>query len=124
MDQLNQILIQRRKKADELAEMSVELYANDFKPTHHISEVLSSASANETLSEIEESSGVRTTFQVAGRILAMRKFGKASFLHIQDETGKIIQQHQQIHLRLVDVPLHDLHLPQGPRIRSAARSLR
>jgi lysyl-tRNA synthetase class 2 len=89
MDQLNQILIQRRKKADELSEMSVELYANDFKPTHHISEVLSSTSANETLAEIEDSSGVRATFQVAGRILAMRKFGKASFLHIQDDSGKI-----------------------------------
>jgi lysyl-tRNA synthetase class 2 len=89
MDQLNQILIQRRKKADELAEMSVELYANDFKPSHHISEVLSSTSANETLSEVEDSSAVRASFQVAGRILAMRKFGKASFLHIQDETGKI-----------------------------------
>ena len=89
MDQLNQILIQRRKKADELAEMNVELYANDFKPTHHISEVLSSASANETLSGIEGSSGIRATFQVAGRVLAMRKFGKASFLHIQDETGRI-----------------------------------
>ncbi|MFC1837264.1 lysine--tRNA ligase [Thermodesulfobacteriota bacterium] len=89
MDQLNQILMQRRKKADELAEMRVELYANDFKPTHHISEVLSSASANETLLEIEDSAVVRSTFKVAGRILAMRKFGKASFLHIQDETGKI-----------------------------------
>ncbi len=89
MDQLNQILTQRRKKADELAEMSVELYANDFKPTHHISEVLSSTSAEETLSEVEDSSAVRATFQVAGRILAMRKFGKASFLHIQDESGKI-----------------------------------
>jgi hypothetical protein len=40
MDELNQLLIQRRKKSEELAEMDVNLYANDFKPTQHISEVL------------------------------------------------------------------------------------
>ena len=89
MDQLNQLLIQRRKKADELAELNINLYANDFKPTHHISEVLSSDSATEVLSDIEDGPNVRANFQVAGRILAMRKFGKASFLHIQDDSGKI-----------------------------------
>ena len=89
MDQLNQLLIQRRKKADELAELDVSLYANDFKPTHHITEVLSSASANEVLSDIDDDPNVRASFQIAGRILAMRKFGKASFLHIQDDSGRI-----------------------------------
>jgi lysyl-tRNA synthetase class 2 len=89
MDQLNQLLLQRRKKADELAEMKVELYANDFKPTHHITEVLSSGSANEAVADQEDAPNVRASFQVAGRILAMRKFGKASFLHIQDDSGRI-----------------------------------
>ncbi|MDX2435363.1 MAG: hypothetical protein QNK14_12225, partial [Desulfobacterales bacterium] len=89
MDQLNQLLVQRRKKADELAELNVNLYANDFKPTHHISEVLSSDSATEVLSDIEVDPNIRASFQVAGRILALRKFGKASFLHIQDDSGKI-----------------------------------
>jgi lysyl-tRNA synthetase class 2 len=89
MDQLNQLLIQRRKKADELAELNVALYANDFKPTHHISEVLSSASAKEIASDIEDSPNILASFQVAGRIMALRKFGKASFLHIQDDSGKI-----------------------------------
>jgi lysyl-tRNA synthetase class 2 len=89
MDQLNQLLIQRRKKADELAELDVNLYANDFKPTHHISEVLSSASATEVLSDIEDGPNVRANFKVAGRILAMRKFGKAAFLHIQDDSDRI-----------------------------------
>jgi lysyl-tRNA synthetase class 2 len=89
MDQLNQLLIQRRKKADELAELNVNLYANDFKPTHHISEVLSSVSANEVAADIEDGQNVRTIFKVAGRILAMRKFGKASFLHIQDDSGRM-----------------------------------
>jgi lysyl-tRNA synthetase class 2 len=89
MDQLNQLLLQRRKKADELAEMSVDLYANDFKPTHHISEVLTSGSAHEAVADLEDGPNVRVSFKVAGRILALRKFGKASFLHIQDDSGKI-----------------------------------
>jgi lysyl-tRNA synthetase class 2 len=89
MDQLNQLLMQRRKKADELAELNVSLYANDFKPTHHISEVLSSSSAKEVASDMEDGPNIRVSFQVAGRIMALRKFGKASFLHIQDDSGKI-----------------------------------
>ena len=89
MDQLNQLLVQRRKKANELAELNVALYANDFKPTHHISEVLSSASAKEIAADIEDGPDILASFQVAGRIMALRKFGKASFLHIQDESGKI-----------------------------------
>ena len=89
MDQLNQLLVQRRKKANELAELNVDLYANDFKPTHHISEVLSSVSANEVAADIEDGQNIRASFKVAGRILAMRKFGKASFLHIQDDSGRM-----------------------------------
>ncbi len=89
MDQLNQLLSQRRKKADELAEMNVELYSNDFKPTHHIAEVLSSDSAAEAAADLEDGPNVRASFTVAGRILALRKFGKASFLHIQDDSGRI-----------------------------------
>jgi len=89
MDQLNQLLVQRRKKSAELAEMNVNLYSNDFKPSHHISEVLASDSANEAAANLDEAPNVRASFTVAGRILALRKFGKASFLHIQDETGRI-----------------------------------
>ncbi len=89
MDQLNQLLIQRRKKADELAELNVPLYANDFKPTHHVAEVLSSASAKEVASDLENGPNIRANFQVAGRIMALRKFGKASFLHIQDDSGRL-----------------------------------
>ena len=89
MDQFNQLLLQRRKKADELTELNVPLYANDFKPTHHIADILSSASANEILSDLEDGPNIRVNFQVAGRILAMRKFGKASFLHIQDDSDRI-----------------------------------
>jgi len=84
MSESNQVLKQRRQKADELAEMGVALYGNAFKPTHRIGEILPLDSAI-TADTPANSHPVK----VAGRILALRKFGKASFLHIQDESGKI-----------------------------------
>ena len=85
MDQFTQILQQRRQKADDLAELGVSLYANDFKPLHHAADLLSKGD------EIDDDSVPEKgpQYSIAGRIIAMRKFGKAAFLHIQDETGKI-----------------------------------
>ena len=82
MEELNQVLKQRRQKAQELAELGVNLYANDFKPGHRISDIL--AKNDNPDAPLEE--GIKS---VAGRIMALRKFGKAAFLHIQDETGRI-----------------------------------
>ncbi len=85
MDETNQILLQRRQKAEELSQMGVALYANDFKPTHSIAEIISHQ--DEVIPDTEPNSEQR--YGVAGRIMALRKFGKASFLHIQDETGRM-----------------------------------
>jgi lysyl-tRNA synthetase class 2 len=82
MEELNQVLKQRRQKAQELAELGVNLYANDFRPTHRISDIL--AKNDNPDAPLED--GVKS---VAGRIMALRKFGKAAFLHIQDESGRI-----------------------------------
>jgi len=85
MDDLNQILQQRRKKAAELAELGVALYGNDFKPTDNIASVLPYGDEIRTGEPQDDT----FTCQVAGRIIAMRDFGKASFLHIQDDSGRI-----------------------------------
>ncbi|MCX5876016.1 MAG: lysine--tRNA ligase [Deltaproteobacteria bacterium] len=82
MEELNQVLTQRRQKAQELAELGVNLYANDFKPAHRINDIL--AKNDNSDAPLEE--GVKS---VAGRIMALRKFGKAAFVQIQDETGRI-----------------------------------
>ena len=84
MNELNQVLKQRRQKADELATAGVPLYGNDFRPMHSIGAILhqhKNVSGDETAST--------GPFTVAGRIMSMRKFGKAAFLHIQDESGRI-----------------------------------
>jgi lysyl-tRNA synthetase class 2 len=88
MDEINQVLQQRRQKAKELEELGGKLYSNEFRPTHHIADILPLAS--EIASESPAESGdYRHTYRTAGRIVAMRKFGKAAFLHIQDETDRI-----------------------------------
>ncbi len=84
-EELNQILQQRRQKAAELAEMGTILYANDFKPTHAIREVLA---AGEKITE-DTGSGQGQSYTIAGRVMFLRKMGKASFLQIQDETGRL-----------------------------------
>lgn len=82
MDELNQVLKQRRQKAQELSELGINLYANDYKPQHRIIDILKKNANAEA--PVEEGSK-----SVAGRIMALRKFGKASFLHLQDESGRI-----------------------------------
>jgi lysyl-tRNA synthetase class 2 len=88
MDELNQILKQRRQKAKELEEMGVKLYSNEFRPSHHIADLL--PLAGEINAEPPaDADDYRPTYRIAGRITGLRKFGKAAFLHIQDETGRI-----------------------------------
>ncbi|MBU0673543.1 MAG: lysine--tRNA ligase [Proteobacteria bacterium] len=84
-NELNQVLQQRRQKAAELAEQGVPLYANDFAPSHPVKELLE---CSVKITE-DTSPDQGQIFTVAGRIMAMRKFGKASFVQIQDETGNI-----------------------------------
>jgi len=84
MDELNQILKQRRDKASEIEELGISLYTNDFKPKHHVADILSKAK------EInEEGTPAAGYYSIAGRITGLRKFGKAAFLHVQDESGRL-----------------------------------
>ncbi len=85
MDQQSKVLKERRDKALLLAEDGVKLFRNDFKAPQPIAEV--QLQGEQLVSEPEED-GVEI-YRVAGRIMSMRKFGKAAFFHIQDETGRL-----------------------------------
>ncbi|HHD62778.1 MAG TPA: lysine--tRNA ligase [Desulfobulbaceae bacterium] len=85
MDNQNNLLKARREKAKILAESGVKLFSNTFKMPQPIKEILP---RGETLApESHEQEG--GNYRVAGRIMSMRKFGKAAFFHIQDESGRI-----------------------------------
>src|SRR6266480_973151 len=72
-------------KLAKLKEVGYPIYPNDFKPTHNAAEVISrfGSLSDEGLAEM------RREIRLAGRIMAIRYFGKASFFHIQDRRGRL-----------------------------------
>lgn len=80
-----QLLKQRREKADALADLGVNLYSNSFKPDKRIKEL---PPKGEQL-EAETQDETNYTYAIGGRIMAMRKFGKAAFCQIADSSGRI-----------------------------------
>ena len=89
-----QVLKQRREKADALADLGVKLYSNSFKPANRIKEL---PPKGEHL-EAEMQDETDYTYSISGRIMTMRKFGKAAFFHISDSSGKI-----QVYVKKADV---------------------
>jgi lysyl-tRNA synthetase class 2 len=85
MSEENQTLAQRREKAESLAELGVNLYTNSFKPANAILELLPKG---EGLAPQEAEPG-GANYSIAGRIMTMRKFGKAAFCTLADKTGHI-----------------------------------
>ncbi len=83
--QQSQLLKQRREKAQTLADAGVNLFSNSFKDPQQIIDILPRGEVLAPESH-EENGGI---YRVAGRIMSLRKFGKAAFFHIQDESGRI-----------------------------------
>ena len=81
----NPLMRQRLEKLNALLNEGVNPYANDFHPTHSAGEIFSQHGSKDeiALATLEES------FSVAGRIMALRSFGRAAFLELQDRTGRI-----------------------------------
>jgi len=79
------VLEARRKKAQELEKLGHPLFPNDFRPTDRagVLQDLFKDYDHEALERLGK------TFRLAGRMMARRDFGKAVFIHIQDETGRI-----------------------------------
>jgi lysyl-tRNA synthetase class 2 len=83
----------RRQKLARLKEAGQRVYANDFKPSHTISEIVGAFSQ----ASDEELTGAPKDLAISGRIMAIRRMGKASFFHMQDRRGRLqvyIQQNQ------------------------------
>ena len=75
---LNQIISYRLEKLEELKKMGIDPYPHKYSPTHFSSEII-----------IDFSNLNKQDVDVAGRIMSIRKMGKASFFDIQDSLGKI-----------------------------------
>src|SRR3974390_374145 len=75
----------RRQKLAKLKEAGQPLYPNDFKPTHTLGEIVSQF--GEASSEVLATSP--REIRLAGRIMAIRRMGKASFFHLQDRRARL-----------------------------------
>ncbi|MBN2225181.1 MAG: lysine--tRNA ligase [Deltaproteobacteria bacterium] len=75
----------RREKRDAIKAAGKNPYPNDFRPTAGAREV-ADRYADKTREQLEDSTD---TLAVAGRLISKRDFGKSSFAHILDGTGKI-----------------------------------
>jgi lysyl-tRNA synthetase class 2 len=85
MAQSDQIRTQRLQKLNELKAQGVDPFYNRFVPTHNIAQVLEEFGSLDG-SQLE---ALNHTFRLAGRLMLLREFGKASFCHIQDGTSRI-----------------------------------
>src|SRR3972149_9776920 len=85
MDESSELIRQRIRKREELKRQGIDPYPNDSRVTHTTKDIMET---HGSLSD-EELKAVEKTFSLAGRILAIRDFGKASFVQIQDRKGRI-----------------------------------
>ncbi|MBI5971071.1 MAG: lysine--tRNA ligase [Deltaproteobacteria bacterium] len=76
---------QRLSKLAELRKAGVDPYPNDFKPSHTCASIIKEAGGFSK----EELDAKNINVTLAGRIVAIRDFGKASFIHVQDRTGRL-----------------------------------
>ena len=72
---LKQIIDNRLEKLKKIRELGVEPYAYEYKCSHHSSEI--------------DDKLIDSKVSLAGRIMSLRKMGKASFANIQDQEGRI-----------------------------------
>jgi lysyl-tRNA synthetase class 2 len=75
----------RKDKIEALTASGVEAYPNDAKVTHLSAELHAAFGQmdNEALEKVTE------RFAIAGRVMAIRNFGKGAFIAIQDRKGRI-----------------------------------
>lgn len=91
----------RREKANKLRSEGIDPFGEKFDRSDYISDL---KEKYESVSH-DEFENMEDTACVAGRIMFIRKMGKASFFNIQDKTGKI-----QIYISINDVGEKDYQL--------------
>ena len=84
MEKTNELIQQRRDKLNGLKQSDIQLYPNDFKVSHTIHEI-QSIIENQSKALEEES----PVFAVAGRVMAINRFGKAAFIRFKDRSGQL-----------------------------------
>jgi lysyl-tRNA synthetase class 2 len=85
LDDINE---QRKQKLEQLRARGINPYPERFEQTHTARKAITQLEAQES-SNKDKVSASGEPVAVAGRIMAIRKMGKASFIDLRDSTGKI-----------------------------------
>jgi lysyl-tRNA synthetase, class II len=84
MDKKSAVIENRKQKISELKNSNINLFPNDFIVLHTVRDIME---ATETSPDhLTPDSPV---FVVAGRMMAINRFGKASFIRFRDRTGQL-----------------------------------
>ncbi|MBN1848391.1 MAG: lysine--tRNA ligase [Deltaproteobacteria bacterium] len=85
MEKSGTLFEDRQKKSDQLKAMGINLYPAGY----HYDMTATEAKSRLADLDAETLEKMNETYSMAGRIMAIRNFGKASFIHIKDNTGRI-----------------------------------
>ncbi|MBI4548627.1 MAG: lysine--tRNA ligase [Ignavibacteriae bacterium] len=88
LEELNELMLRRREELEELKVLGIVPYPYKFTQTHHSKQILDTFKDNASPQNVA----------IAGRIVSIRRMGKATFCHLQDSQGKI-----QVYLRRDDI---------------------
>ena len=84
MEKTGDLIERRKQKISDLKENGVNLFPNNFTVTHTVSEIKQKVEqAPESLTADEP------VFTLAGRMMAVNRFGKSTFIRFRDRTGQI-----------------------------------
>ncbi len=78
LEDINILIKRRKEELHELQQMGINPYPYEFNVTHYSIDIIQNFKEEEKID-----------VSIAGRIMAIRRMGKASFCHIQDSKGRI-----------------------------------
>ncbi|MBE2216705.1 MAG: lysine--tRNA ligase [Ignavibacteria bacterium] len=96
LSEVNELVKSRLNALEEIKKLGVNPYPHRFDVTINSADAISGFKDPADEADAEEQK--KTVVAVAGRIMAIRKMGKASFCHIKDDAGRI-----QLYIRQNDV---------------------
>jgi len=84
MDKKSAIIEDRKKKLEDLKNNNINLFPNDFEVLHTVRDIMKAIeNSPDSLTQDDP------VFIVAGRIMAVNRFGKTAFMRFRDRTGQL-----------------------------------
>ncbi|MGB2687663.1 MAG: lysine--tRNA ligase [Desulfobacterales bacterium] len=84
MDKKSAIIENRKKKLEDLKSNNINLFPNDFEVLHTVRDIMNAIeNSPDSLTQDDP------VFIVAGRMMAVNRFGKAAFIRFRDRTGQL-----------------------------------